>query len=98
MGPEQQCCHIYHAEHYWPWPYVCTDRQVVLDMMRTQEANGWLTETTLYDYHFNGGEANELDRAGQTSHLKWILEYVPSNFRTVWIEQTDDPAVNRDSG
>ena len=93
VGPEQPCCHIYHAEHYWPWPYMCTDRQVVLDMTRTQEANGWLCETTLYDYHFNA-ETNELTVPGKLQ-LKWILENVPASYRTVWVQQAEDPAVSQ---
>jgi hypothetical protein len=93
VGPKQPCSHIYHAEHYWPWPYHCIDRQVVLDMTRTQEANGWLTETTLYGYHFNP-ETNELTVPGRL-HLKWILQYVPPSARAVYLEQTEDPAVNQ---
>jgi len=93
VSPEQACWHIYHAEHYWPWPYKCTDREIVLGMSRTQEANGWLSETTLYDYHFNA-ESNELTVPGKL-HLKWILEYVPSNYRTVWVQQVDDPALSQ---
>jgi hypothetical protein len=93
VGPEQPCAHIYHAEHYWPWPYMCTDRQVVLDMSRIQEANGWLSETTLYDYHFNA-ETNELTVPGKLQ-LKWILENVPPSYRTVWLQQAEDQAVSQ---
>lgn len=93
VGPEQPLCHIYHAEHYWPWPYMCTDRQVVLDMTRIQEANGWLSETTLYDYHFNA-ESNELTVPGKLQ-LKWILENVPPSYRTVWVQQAEDQAVSQ---
>ena len=87
------CPHIYHAEHYWPWPYMCTDRQCVLDMMRTQEANGWLSETTLYEYHFNP-ETNELTQPGKMQ-LSWILENVPANYRSVWVQQAEDPAASQ---
>jgi hypothetical protein len=92
VGPEAPWCHIYHAEHYWPWPYMCTDRQYIFDVMRTQEANGWLTETTLYDYHFHP-ETHELTVPGKLQ-LKWILENVPPSYRTVWIQQAEDPAVS----
>jgi hypothetical protein len=87
--PPMTCPHIYHAEHYWPWPYLCTDRAVVLDMTHAQEANGWLSETTLYEYYFNP-DTNELTQPGKMQ-LRWILDYVPTNFRTVWIQQVDDP-------
>ena len=93
VGPKMACSNIYHAEHYWPWPYMCTDRHVVLDMTRTQEANGWLAETTLYDYHFNA-ESNELTVPGKLQ-LRWILENVPPSYRTVWVQQTEDPAISQ---
>jgi hypothetical protein len=93
VGPEMPCWHIYHAEHYWPWPYLCTDRENVLSMSRMQEANGWLSETTLYDYHFNA-ETNELTVPGKL-HLKWILEYVPPSYRTVWVQPVEDPALSQ---
>lgn len=93
VGPPQTCSHIYHAEHYWPWPYMCTDRQVILDITHTQEANGWLCETTLYDYHFNA-DTNELTVPGKLQ-LKWILENVPASYRTVWVQQVEDPAVSQ---
>ena len=93
VGPEAPWAHIYHAEHYWPWPYICTDRQVVLDMSRVQEANGWLCETTLYDYHFNP-ESNELTVPGKLQ-LKWILENVPPSYRAVWVQQAEDPKVSQ---
>jgi hypothetical protein len=92
-GPPQTCCHAYHAEHYWPWPYVCADRSAVLTMVRTQEANGWLIETTLYDYHFNS-ETSELTNPGKL-HLKWILDYTPPSYRAIWLQQTEDPALNQ---
>jgi hypothetical protein len=92
VGPTMACSNIYHAEHYWPWPYTCTDRRLVLDMARMQEANGWLTETTLYDYHFHA-ETNELTVPGKLQ-LKWILENVPSSYRAVWVQQAEDPAIS----
>jgi hypothetical protein len=92
-GPEMTCPHIYHTEHYWPWPYLCTDRQCVMDMTRTQEANGWLSETTLYEYYFNP-DTNELTQPGKM-HLRWILDYAPANYRSVWIQQVDDPAASQ---
>ncbi len=85
--------HIYHTEHYWPWPYVCTDRQVVMDMTHAQEANGWLSETTLYEYYFNP-DTNELTAPGKM-HLRWILDYAPASYRSIWIQQVDDPQASQ---
>jgi hypothetical protein len=92
VGPKMACSNVYHAQHYWPWPYMCADRQIVLDMTHIQEANGWLVETTLYDYHFNP-ETNELTVPGKLQ-LKWILENVPASYRAVWVQQAEDPAVS----
>jgi hypothetical protein len=91
--PPMTWAHIYHAEHYWPWPYLCTDRQCVMDMTHAQEANGWLSETTLYEYYFNP-ETNELTQPGKM-HLRWILDYAPANYRSVWIQQVDDAAAGQ---
>jgi hypothetical protein len=85
--------HIYHAEHYWPWPYLCTDRQCVNDMVHAQESNGWLSETTLFEYYFNA-DTNDLTVPGKL-HLKWILDYAPSSYRSVWIQSVDDPAAGQ---
>jgi hypothetical protein len=57
-------------------------------MANTQEANGWLSETTLYDYHFDP-ETNELTIPGKL-HLEWIVQYVPASYRAVWIQQTSE--------
>jgi hypothetical protein len=90
---EMTWAHIYHAEHYWPWPYLCTDRQCVADMTHAQEANGWLSETTLYEYYFNP-DTNELTQPGK-SQLRWILDYAPPSYRNVWIQQVDDPVASQ---
>ena len=62
-------------------------------MLRVQEANGWLCETTLYDYHFNP-ESNELTVPGKLQ-LKWILENVPPSYCAVWVQQAEDPKVSQ---
>lgn len=92
-GPELPCSQRYHAAHYWPWPYNCLDRQFVLEAAQIQEANGWLVETTLYEYHFNP-DSNELTTPGKL-HLQWILDSVPAAYRSVWVQQDEDPAVGQ---
>jgi hypothetical protein len=64
-----------------------------MDMTRAQEANGWISETTLYEYYFNA-DTNELTQPGK-SHLRWILDYAPANYRSVWIQQVDDQAAGQ---
>ncbi|MGE3314397.1 MAG: hypothetical protein AB7O26_04715 [Planctomycetaceae bacterium] len=80
----QQCCHEYHAAHYWPYPYICEDRSYVRNLSQAQINNGWITETTLYSYHFNE-ETHELTDSGRL-HLRWILENVPPEHRMVWVQ------------
>lgn len=83
-GPAQLPVHIYHAAHYWPHPYVCSDRQSVRDYTNAQEEAGWISETTLYDYHFDRDQ-QVLNRAGLI-HLRWILENAPESRRTVFVQ------------
>lgn len=80
----QQCCHEYYASHYWPYPYICEDRRYVNSLSQSQINNGWMTETTLYSYHFNE-ETNELTDAGRL-HLQWILQDAPPEHRMVWVQ------------
>ena len=86
QGAPQVPTHIYHASHYWPHPYSCADVQFVRDFTQAQEDAGWVSETTLYDYHFES-EQQQLNRAGLI-HLRWILESAPSNRRTVFVQAT----------
>ena len=84
QGAPQIPTHIYHASHYWPHPYSCADVQFVRDITQAQEDAGWVSETTLYDYHFESDQ-QQLNRAG-ILHLRWILESAPSNRRTVFVQ------------
>ena len=83
-GPANLPSHIYHAAHYWPWPYVCQDRQSVREHEEILEEAGWVSETTLYDYHFDNDQ-HTLNRAGLI-HLRWILQNAPENRRTVYVQ------------
>lgn len=88
----QQFSHTYYAEHYWPLPYVCQDRDAVRSMMETQVALGWQEETTLYNRHFHE-ETQQLTRAGEL-HLEYILHVVPVDRRAVYIQSTYDTALD----
>lgn len=83
-GASQVPTHIYHAAHYWPVPYVCQDRQAVAEYEQLLENAGWVSETTLYDYHFDKDQ-HQLNRAGLI-HLRWILENAPEARRTVYVQ------------
>lgn len=82
-GPHQLFVHKFHHTHYWPFPYICQDRQEVATVAATQIQNGWIMATTLYDYHFDP-QTNELNSSGK-SHLRWILVHVPEDFRQVHV-------------
>lgn len=92
-GERMGCIEAYHAAHYWPWPYVCWDRQSVMDYSSIQVANGWITEATLYDYHFDP-ETQVLNQAG-LMHLRWILECVPPDRRCAWVQATTESAMSQ---
>jgi len=84
----QQFSHTFYAQHYWPLPYVCQDRESVHVLMETQTALGWQEETTLYDRHFDP-ISQQLTRAGEL-HLQYILHVVPPERRAVYIQSTYD--------
>ncbi len=90
--PEQQFSHIYHAEHYWPLPYVCRDRAAVREMVEMQTNLGWQEETTLYDRHFDRS-TNQLTRAGEL-HLERIVYVLPPERSAVYVQSTHDDGLD----
>lgn len=91
-GPSEPCCHRYHTAHYWPDPYRWQDRVSVRTHFAMQANAGWMTNTTLYDQHFDP-ETQELNEAGRV-HLKWILLYAPPQRRVPWVQAGDTPQIN----
>lgn len=81
---DQALVHRYHAAHYWPHPYNCWDQQSVYGFIGTHVDNGWVLQTTLYEYHFDE-ETSDLNHAGLT-HLRWILENAPEHYRVCWVQ------------
>ncbi|MDA0836064.1 MAG: hypothetical protein O2955_21425 [Planctomycetota bacterium] len=92
-GPNQPLVHRYHAAHYWPLPYICEDRAYIKNLSDLQVAGGWVTATTLYDYHFDP-VTNELNRAGEI-HLRWILENTPAKYRMTFVQNSGDSTFNQ---
>ena len=93
VGENAELSARFHASHYWPHPYNCQDQEYLNTVTHTQVKNGWISEATLYDYHFDS-ETNELTRPG-TLHLKWILLHVPEEFRVAWVQSTIDADAGR---
>jgi hypothetical protein len=84
VGEPQAASHIYHASHYWPYPYIAQDRQYVKNLSQLQVSAGWVKETTLYGYHFDA-QTNELNRSGKL-HLQWIVENAPERHRFAFVQ------------
>ena len=80
--------HRFHAAHYWPYPYVCEDRQSVQDYISSQEDAGWENATTLYEYHFNADD-HTVNRSGLIQ-LQWILRNAPEHRKVVYVQVADD--------
>ena len=91
-GPHQPFCHKYYYATFWPWPYICQDRAVVRSTSLAQIENGWITATTLYDYHFDP-ETAELNTSGRRQ-LEWILTHVPENYLQIHIASDFQATVN----
>jgi hypothetical protein len=92
-GECEPCIHRYHTAHYWPDPYRWQDRSSVRGYIATQTAAGWMTNTTLYDQHFDA-ETQQLNDSGRV-HLKWILLYAPPQRRTPWVQAGDSAAISQ---
>jgi hypothetical protein len=83
VGPKQTKLHTFHYAHYWPYPHNCEDEAYTRNLLEMQAGNGWLTATTLHDYHFNS-ETQQLTDGGRT-HLLWIAQSVPAQYRNVYV-------------
>jgi hypothetical protein len=80
--------HRFHAAHYWPYPYVCEDRQSVQEFIATQEEAGWENATTLYDYHFDNDDQS-VNRSG-LMQLQWILRNAPEHRKIIYVQVAND--------
>ena len=93
-GKGMQFSHKYHHAHYWPYPYNCEDRDFVRSLSDLQIANGWVSHTTLYDYHFDA-ETHQLNNSGNLK-LRWILERAPAERRVVSIQSGRSTVVSEE--
>lgn len=90
-GPANLPSHLYHAEHYWPYPYNCQDRNYVRTLSASHVSNGWVTMTTLYDYHFS--DTQQLNESGRMQ-LRWIIENAPVRYRFAFVQAGIDSATS----
>lgn len=85
IGRKQTFSHGFHTAHYWPHPYNCQDRADVQNLIDAQASAGWVTATTLHDYHFDL-DTQKLTDAGQ-NHVRWVMNSVPAQYRTIYLSQ-----------
>ncbi len=91
-GPANLPSHLYHAAHYWPYPYTCEDREFVRALSGAQVSNGWITMTTLYDYHFEP-DTHQLNPSGRMQ-VRWILENAPARHRYIFVQAAVDQSAS----
>lgn len=91
VGRKQTCAHAYHYAHYWPYPHNLEDEAYTRNLIDLQAASGWVTATTLRDYHFNP-DTQQLTEGGR-HHLMWIAQNIPAQYRTVYISSGDSREV-----
>ena len=91
-GPANLPSHLYHSAHYWPYPYTCQDREYVRSLSGAQTSNGWVTMTTLYDYHFDP-DTHHLNASGRMQ-VRWILENAPARHRYAFVQMGIDQATS----
>lgn len=91
-GEGEELTTRFHHAHYWPHPYNCYDRNYLRAVSAAQAASGWQKETTLYSYHFEEKD-NTVNHAGKL-RLRWILQTIPEQRRSVFVQASDDKAVS----
>lgn len=86
VGPKQHWVHKYHHAHYWPHPYNCDDQAYVRNIIDQQASSGWISATTLREYHFDS-DTHEVNSVGREL-LKWIVTSTPMQYRSVYVAQS----------
>lgn len=87
-GPKSTFIHGYYDAHYWPYPYRQQDRNTVRGITEICAQSGWMTATTLYDYHFE--DSGKLNRAGRM-RLQWIVQNAPAQRRHAYVQAAISP-------
>lgn len=87
-----QFSEMFHAAHYWPYPYVGQDRDSVRQYFVVQQQNGWVNATTMYEYLFDA-ETNELTTAGR-GHVAWMLFNAAIHPEAIFVQKTYDTSAD----
>lgn len=73
----------------WPQPFVVPDRVAARAPFGMMINNGWRTQNTLSDEHFDQ-DTGALNEAGELK-VRDILTYAPAEHRTVYVLQARNP-------
>lgn len=76
----------------WPMPFLQPDRMAVRAPFATMINNGWRTQNTLGDDHFDA-DTGMLNEAGELK-VRDILTYSPPEHRTVFVLQAQNEQVS----
>jgi len=77
----------YRQANWWPYPYVCPDRQAVVAPLQIMIDNGWRRQNLVADQHFKG-KKGELNAAGERM-IRWIVLEAPQHHRTIFVRRAD---------
>ena len=91
-GPCEPYVQQYNTAHYWPDPYRWEDRASVRNNFSVQRNLGWISQTTLYEQHFDP-TTNDLNVAGR-QHLRWILLHAPVSRRITWVQSGNSSEIS----
>lgn len=75
----------FNRNNCWPAPFLAPDRMAVRAPFAVMINNGWRTQNTLSDEHFDA-ETGLLNEAGELK-VRDILSYSPPEHRTVFVLQ-----------
>ena len=75
----------FHRLNSWPKPFNSADRDSVQAPFAIMTTNGWRSQTTLGQYHFEL-ETQTVNDAGK-HQLRWILTQAPEHRRIVFVQR-----------
>lgn len=73
----------------WPEPFVYPDRLSVRAPFVVMVENGWRSQNTIGDQHFDGTNG-QLTEAGRLK-IRWILNDAPPQHRTIYVYRSMSP-------
>ena len=84
-------CTDFKRNNCWPEPFSGPDRAMVRAPFVVMVHNGWQLQNTVSEHYFDE-TTGELTEAGKNK-VYWILTQAPKQHRTVFVQQSREPAV-----